>query len=145
MKLQPVNDPRPGQLLFCSAHERMEPAEGMLADLDGPPFAGYYCPDGAPELPYCGGCALSHDGDRCKEYEVSWTFGGTTTVTAQSDDLAREAFHEMVADAEILDDHPFEPDVIRVDLVSTYCGSIPRDELAAHKAGCGACGSDDAL
>lgn len=39
----PVNDPRPGQMLYCSTHERMELACRLYADTQGEPFKTYAC------------------------------------------------------------------------------------------------------
>jgi hypothetical protein len=38
-----VNDPREGQTIRCSQCYRMMPAETMMADLNGPAFAAYWC------------------------------------------------------------------------------------------------------
>jgi hypothetical protein len=42
--LVPVNDPREGQTIRCSQCYRMMLAETMMADLNGPAFAAYFCP-----------------------------------------------------------------------------------------------------
>jgi hypothetical protein len=44
MRLVPVDNPRLGQTLCCIGCHRMVQAAVMMADLDGPAFAAYWCP-----------------------------------------------------------------------------------------------------
>ncbi len=43
MRLVAVDHPRPGQRLQCLTCHQMQPAQDMLADLDGEPFKAYHC------------------------------------------------------------------------------------------------------
>jgi hypothetical protein len=42
MKLQPMNDPRPGQQVQCIHCHKMIDADEAICDLDGVPFKAYY-------------------------------------------------------------------------------------------------------
>lgn len=43
MRLVPIDNPRPGQMLQCCHCFRMKPVEEMQANLDGPAFQSYWC------------------------------------------------------------------------------------------------------
>ena len=43
MNLQPINPLRAPLRLVCSHCGRLTPVEQLMADLDGPSFAAFYC------------------------------------------------------------------------------------------------------